>query len=153
MNHNFDKTFYGKAGKENDEQLNCSVPFHPPITSKLTGEKVDICNNSETGMKAVDHYWLVFNRKESSPLDKPCAGMNIYLGLPFINHDESKNDAYIRLYIKPDVKVKNVVLYYDFTTFVAEVGGYVGIFLGMSLVDFTILCNSAFFKMVTKNLK
>ena len=45
-------------------------------------------------------------------------------------------------------KVKSVILYYDMTTLVADVGGYIGMLLGVSLVDLTIMCNAVFSKVV-----
>ena len=153
MNHDYDKTLYGKIANENQEHFNCSVPFHPSITSQRTGNTIEICNNSETGKKAYDNWEESLSAGASTPNNKPCAGMDIYLGLPFINNNESKNEAFIRLYVKSDIKVKRLGLHYDVTTLVAEVGGYVGMFLGMSLVDITILCNSGFFKMVTRKVK
>ena len=78
--------------------------------------------------------------------------MEISVGIPDVGNDGSDNEAYIMIYIKSDVKVKTVILYYDLTTLFAELGGYTGMFLGVSFVDLIILCNSAFFKFVTMKI-
>ena len=49
--------------------------------------------------------------------------------------DNDPNEAYVRLYLKTKIKVKSTVLYYDSTTLAAEIGGYIGMLLGVSLVD------------------
>ena len=49
--------------------------------------------------------------------------------------DNDMSEAYTRLYPKAQIKMKTTVLYYDFTTLAAEIGGYAGICLGVSLVD------------------
>ena len=153
MNHNYDKTFYERLSKENEAKFNCSVPFHPPITSEITGNNVEICNNSATGRKAYNYYKDLWAASTLSPNDEPCAGFDIFLGLPFFADNDNANEAYIKLYIKSKIKVKSVVFYYDFTTLVAEVGGYIGLLLGISLVDLTILCNKGFLKIVTTTFR
>ena len=71
-----------------------------------------------------------------SPESTPCANFEISLGLPKIDDtDNNMNEAYIRMYPKAQIKMKTTVLYYDFTTLAAEIGGYAGICLGVSLVD------------------
>ena len=56
--------------------------------------------------------------------------------------DPDSDKAYLKLYFKTNIKQKSTVFYYDSTTFAAEIGGYVGMFLGVSLVDITIILNS-----------
>lgn len=149
MNHNYDKTLYEKIAKDNEELFNCSVPFHPSIRSQITGRTIEICDNPETGKKAYYNWEASLSAGSETPINKPCAAMDIYLGIPFIDNDQSDDEAFIRVYIKSDMKIKSIILYYDLTTLVAEIGGLVGMFLGISLVDLTIMCNSALFKIVT----
>ena len=75
--------------------------------------------------------------------------MDISLGIPIIDNDQFDNEAFIKVYIKSDMRVKSLILYYDLTTLMAEVGGLVGMFLGVSLLDLTIIFNSTLFKMFT----
>ena len=64
--------------------------------------------------------------------------------MPFINEGNDPNEAYIRLYVNPNIKVKSIVIYYDSTTFAGEVGGYIGMLLGVSVVDLAIIFNATF---------
>ena len=81
----------------------------------------------------------------------PCELYDVDLGLPVIDSDDNPmNEAYVKLYLKTKVRIKKTVIYYDSTTFAAEIGGYVGMFLGVSLVDIAILFNSCFLLFVQK---
>ena len=148
MNYNYDNTFYAKIAEQNFEDLNCSVPFHPVITSSFSGNEIKICNKSDLGKKAIGNWAASFYSSHETPLDKPCAEMEIFLGFPLVNNDQAKHEAYIKIYIKSHVKVKSVILYYDITSLIADVGGYVGMLLGVSVVDFTIMFNSALTKAI-----
>ena len=151
MTQNYDKIFYEHTAKYNEAHLRCSVPFHPPIASQLTGRTIEICNNSEAGKQAYGNWVHIANTQ--TPNNKPCAGMDIFLGPPIYDNDRADNESSIRIYMKSDIKVKSVIIYYDFTTLVADVGGYIGMFLGVSLVDITIMCNTALLKIVTMKVK
>ena len=148
INTNYDNFFYNKIAKENEEKYNCSVPFHPILTSDLTLEQIKICNDSEIGKKAYDNFSESKSSSVLSSEDTPCAGFDVFLGLPFTNKGDNANEAYIRLYINPKIRVKSTVIYYDSTTFAGEVGGYIGMLLGVSLVDLAIMFNSTLIKWV-----
>ena len=63
--------------------------------------------------------------------------------LPVIDSDDNPNsEAYVKLYFKTRLRIKKIVIYYDTTTLTAEIGSYVGMFLGVSLVDLAILFSS-----------
>ena len=134
---------------DNQKMLGCSVPFHPPIERVSSHQDVEICNNSTLGKLAFDGYR---NSIQTNILDQiPCAGFYIFLGLPSIDVDgNDPKQAYIRLFIKPKIKVKSIVLYYDEATLLGDIGGYVGMFLGVSLVDLAVFCNSGFLKLVKR---
>ena len=156
MNHNYDKTLYNMVAHKNEKELNCSVPFHPITLSKLSGKIIDVCNNSETGKKALRNLHSLADEGPDLPNKNPCAGMDFFLGVPEIEKntigDQATQEAFIRLYIKSEVKVKSVIIYYDFTALTADIGGYMGMFLGISLVDLTMKCNTAFLKLLEMKL-
>ena len=144
MSFKYDDLFYRLVANENENKFNCTVPFHPQYKSETSDFTIPICSSIETGLKAYTHY---SESKSSSVLSKeatPCSGFDVFLGLPFINEGNNPKEAYIRLYVNPKIKVKSIVIYYDSTTFAGEVGGYIGMLLGVSLVDIAIIFNSTF---------
>ena len=150
-NRNYDSICYNSLARENKNVLGCSVPFHPPLSSDLQQHDADICANLTSGKKAMDNYDAMrdSNLADDGSADQTsCAWFDIFLGLPFIDDEgNDANEAYIRLYIKSKIKVKSIVRYYDSTTLAAEIGGYVGMFVGVSMVDLAILFNAGFMKM------
>ena len=129
----------------------CTVPFHPPIQLELDHQDVKICDNATNGKSAYENWKDSKTGSLVSPDETLCAWFDIFLGLPFIDDDgNNPSEAYIRLYIKSKIKVKSIVIYYDSTTLAAEIGGYVGMFLGVSFVDIAILVNSAFLKLLRR---
>ena len=154
MTLNYDTIFYKRVANENQNLYNCSVPFHPRITSEITKKEILICHDVNVGKKAFAH----FSESESASIlsseDKPCARFEVFLGLPYVDgHDNNSTEAYIRLYFKTEIKVKSIVIYYDATTLAAEVGGYIGVFLGVSIVDLAIMFNAAFMNLLYRRLR
>ena len=144
MNEVYDEVFYRAVSEKNEKELGCSTPWEPARTSKITGRELEICNDTEQGKAAVAtlRNWIPGSDDSLESEYKPCSVFDIAFGLPQVDDTENnQNEAYIRIYLKQKIKVKSVVLYYDFTTLFAELGGYIGLFLGMSLIDFTLLFN------------
>ena len=135
MNFKFDEVWYEKIAQENEKKFGCSIPWHPKIHSKATNTPIQICDDSSKGVKALKQS-RQFRDSLISAESIPCSNFEITLGLPKIDDtDNDMTEAYIRLYPKAQIKMKTTVLYYDFTTLAAEIGGYAGICLGVSLVD------------------
>ena len=153
MDSNYDEEIYKMIANKNSESLNCSVPFHPPIRSDMTGKLIGICNNSNLGMKAYENYDEALRIGPQIPKYKPCSSMDVVLGLPLIALDQDGNEAFIRFYFKSHVKVKSIILYYDFASLVADLGGYIGMLLGISLIDLTLKFNSILVKVIKTKLK
>ena len=157
MNQNYDKEFYNRVANKNQKELNCSVPFHPATMSKTNGKPIEICKHSDTGKKAVENWLSLLDSGADLSNNKPCTEMNSMLGLPDKSDNnignQSNHEAFVRLYMKSELRVKSIVLYYDFTALAADIGGYIGMFLGMSLVDFTVRFNTVLFKYITQKLK
>ena len=143
---------YELINAELEKQFNCTVPFLPPIVSRITGKPTQICKDPNIGFKAIETLNYLRNVGLSIISDFPCTGMDVFLGVPFIDSKGSDNKALIKIYFKSTTKVKNTVLHYDFLTVVGELGGYVGLLLGMSVIDLTFLINSLLVKLVSKRL-
>lgn len=128
----------------------CSVPWHPQYFSE-SNEKVNICRASQDGKNAFKQ----FENLKDAPItigDVPCSKYDVDLGNPDVSDGNNMKESFIRFYMKTDIKVKSTVVYYDSTTLAAEIGGYVGMFLGVSMVDLAIMFNS-FFLIMMKRIK
>ena len=148
LNLNFDDVWYKHVATENDKMIGCSVPWHTSYFSE-SNEKIEICTDSIEGRNALK----IFSDAKDAPItpgDVPCARYDIDLGYPDVSDGNDKNESFIRFYLKTDIKVKSTVIYYDSTTLAAEIGGYVGMFLGVSMVDLAIMFNSFFLIMIQR---
>ena len=143
MNHKYDEEFYLVVAQDNEAKFNCTVPFHPTTLSNSTGKVIEICKNPEIGKKALEQFSDACAAGPQTTEHKPCTGVNVYLGLPFVDKENLDHEASIRIYTKPEVKVKSIIMYYDITSLVADLGGYMGMLMGISMIDFTIMCNTA----------
>ena len=153
MNLNYDDVVYQLIGEKNDEMFGCSVPWHPDMYSLKRRTEVKICNQSDLGLDATKQYDKFVDGIITKNL-VPCAWFDIFPGLRDVDDtDNNIDEAYVRLYLKAKIKVKSVILHYDSTTFAAEIGGYVGVLLGVSIVDIAIISRSTFLKIVRKFFK
>ena len=59
-------------------------------------------------------------------------------GMPF-DGEEKPNVAHVKMYLRSTVKSKKTVLDYTWLSMVAEIGGYTGLLLGVSVVNITSL--------------
>ena len=58
--------------------------------------------------------------------------------------------AFIKMYIKSTIKVKKTVLDYTWISMVAEIGGYTGLLLGVSVVNITYYLDKILVKFLNK---
>ena len=73
--------------------------------------------------------------------------MDINFGYPIID-TTNIDEAYVKLYFKMAVNIHRNILAYSTLSFLAEVGGYIGLLLGFSLLDL-----SKVIKNLTPNIK
>ena len=76
--------------------------------------------------------------------------MDVFLGPPEGSVQNKTENAYIRIYVKSDVKIKSVILHYDSITLFAELGGYLGMLLGVSLIDCTNMIDSTLLRIILR---
>ena len=63
----------------------------------------------------------------------PCASINTYFGIP--DKQAFEDSFHLKLYFKNNISVKQSHVAYPIESFLAEVGGYLGLLLGVSLMD------------------
>ena len=135
MNLNFDEIWYQFVATENEKLFGCSAPWFPTTYSQRTKKQIQICNNSTMGLKATNKFRAAMNKPIASEL-APCANFDIYLDNPDIDDvDNNVNEEYIRMYANIQIKENTLVLQYDIIALIAEMGGYTGILLGISILN------------------
>ena len=138
----FDATLYERINTKLEDDFNCTVPFLPEFISKYSQNTTPICREANTSISAFKLYDYLRSSGQSTLCDSPCAGMEIFLGVPFVSTEKDSTWAYIKIYLKSAVKTKSAVLDYTFLSLVAEVGGYVGLLLGVSVVKIAVNLNT-----------
>ena len=73
----------------------------------------------------------------------------VFLGLPFDGQGPD-NEAYIKLYTKSTAKVKKMVYDYTILSLLAEIGGYTGLLLGVSVLNLNNMVNKIIIKLQEK---
>ena len=112
-------------------------------------EKSMICTNKTS----IEYKFIVKHSEErdwtKNVCSDPCQSVQIFYG--FLTEDE-RNDqkGSMKIYFKSMVKIKQTVYDYSFLSFIAELGGYTGLLLGVSILDLTSLFN-VFIERATKN--
>ena len=78
--------------------------------------------------------------------------MDINFGYPIID-TTSIDEAYVKLYFKMAVNIHRNILAYSTLSFLAEVGGYIGLLLGFSLLDLSKVIKNLTPKIKKRNVK
>ena len=73
----------------------------------------------------------------------PCSTMGIVFGYPGLAETNTQLGE-VKMYFKSHITVKKSVLVYKETQLMAEIGGYIGLILGFSLLDLGKLLQSAY---------
>ena len=74
---------------------------------------------------------------------RPCDYMDVSFGYPSIYDNE--DDSYLTFYFEKSIPVRESHLAYPQSSLFAEIGGYMGLLLGFSILDFAkvvdLFCN------------
>ncbi|TRY78400.1 hypothetical protein TCAL_10416 [Tigriopus californicus] len=146
MDWDYDGCIYEKLGNELWNSFGCVLPFMPSVSGR------SICRfdtSTQEGLEwkhqVIERYNYLSSTGQRGLCAMPCSTMEVFLGLPF-DGVEDPDIAYIKMYIKSTVKVKKTVLDYTWLSMLAEIGGYTGLLLGISVVNITNVVD----KVVTK---
>jgi hypothetical protein len=117
----------------------CTTPFGP--------NKTHICTNETVALKALKLYKEAFDDHKNL-CDSPCSYImvgatktkNIIQG--YVN---GRKNAYMIISPRENIKVTTGHELYSFLSLIAEIGGYVGLFLGVSINQATVMIDQAIF--------
>lgn len=110
----------------------CTTPFGP--------DKENICVNREKGMEALEDYIKMFedfSRTQNFCLS-PCSYVTeriMKINDQFQPYVDSRKNSLVKIFTRENIKVTRASPLYTTLSLLAEIGGYVGLFLGVSFVQ------------------
>ena len=127
----FDKDFCTQDAFEKKalEKYGCTSPFGP--------NKDKICTDQNTGSKVMEFYRQIFRNLSNNCLS-PCSFVSTK-GIKIM--EQKKNYGYVWMVFKENIKVIEAHHLYSTLSLIAEIGGYVGLFLGVSVNQVSTLMN------------
>ena len=113
--------------------------FFPHITNNPNGTQCIVeISHRKTYLSVLFKYFHDF-----CPM--PCEKMKVnFAGHDSIDHNGVENEAYVKFYFKDQIQVKKSHLSYSKVSLLAEVGGYVGLLLGVSMMDIALFFNKVY---------
>ena len=124
----FDSCMYTKLHKMMMDEVGCTVPWMP--------DKSNICVQ-EDKRKAAFEVYQQNRRNQKDICPNSCLFTNMYFGPPVTgdNGADRLQYAWGVFYFRRDIKTTTEYLLYTLLSMLAEIGGYVGLLLGASLVN------------------
>ena len=123
-----------KFEREALEKFGCTSPFGP--------KKDKICQDKKNGSNVMQLYKKIYQGKRHHTC-KPCSFLTSKAIVTKDVQIKMKNDiSELNIHCKENVKVFEAHYLYDGLTLIAEIGGYVGLFLGISVNQVSVLMNT-----------
>lgn len=141
MNYHLDDCLYEKMTRRLVEDFGCSIPYLPNLNDE------PICSPDGNGTIASKQYNEMKANGQRDLCHKPCERTEVFSGMAFSDSVEEEL-AKIKIYLKTTTKVKKSVLDYPVLTMIAEIGGYTGLLLGISLVNLTSVLDRFFERLI-----
>ena len=139
-NFEFDNCFDQAIAQDLMNKLNCVVPFIK------TSENNNICVYKN--QTKVDKMMSAFKKSASNtttgPCMSPCASMDIFFGILFDDGIRNDGKSFLKIYLKSNIKFQQTIYDYTLLTLLAEIGGYTGLLLGISVSNITTLLEKMF---------
>ena len=135
MNLNQDDCIYTHLEQKMGAKFNCLAPFlqQPPQNISMNSTKG--CSN-QVYEDLLPFYVDQIRKIQQEECIRPCTSMDVSLGvLQQDNSHTNENQSFIKTYLKSTVETRETVLDYTLVSMVAEIGGYTGLLLGISLAD------------------
>ena len=135
MDNSFDGCIYSKLREIMTKDVGCTIPWLP--------DQSNICINPEDRTKAFNLYQK--NRRNQNDIcPKSCKFTNMYFGPPVtgLQNEDEQNVARAIFYFRRDIKTTTEYFLYSILSMIAEIGGYVGLLLGVSLFKLADINNT-----------
>ena len=124
--YKFDKCVHNHLEKRSMKDIGCTTPFG------ISKEK--ICENSDEAKEAFQLYKM-YKKNGLKMTNHSCLEPCSYMGIKIIKRSESIDFDETKLTMYFNEFIQEIVNYYSYDdlSFIAEIGGYVGLFLGASV--------------------
>ena len=118
--------------QESLQEIGCTVPFFK--------NKDHICNDTEKAEKALEFYKKMMHKHDFKECLKPCHYLKAYLILS--QYVENQQFRHVMLKFGDDgIQMTSAYEAYGELSLFADIGGYVGMFLGLSFSQLSDLSN------------
>ena len=133
MNRGIDNCLRNEFDKSFMDQFGC---YYPMFSAQ--NETLKFCNISDLDIEQLKRFRALFHDnfyvRNNTPCSTPCAQMELFFGFPVIQ-PFGKASYNLKMYFKSNIIVKKSQVAYPTESFLAEMGGYLGLFLGFSMMD------------------
>ena len=123
-----------KLDKTSLEKFGCTTPFGP--------NKDKICKDQENGSKVMELYTKTMEQNFDN-CNNPC----LFVSTKATKTSEVDGYGKVMITLKENIQVIEAYYLYSGLSLIAEVGGYVGLFLGVSVNQVSTLVNAALDKL------
>ena len=114
--------------EESMRKLNCTWPY--------VKNKNHICTEEDSAIKAIQ---IGTNARKTSKCPNQCNYIKLFT-IPHIKHPKITG-KFLKFFMPYTIQVHKAYYAYDAVSLLAEIGGYVGLFLGFSIYQLTDLLN------------
>ena len=127
MDKHEDDCIYENLVRKLVEEFGCSVPYLPQMG------KEPICEPNGLERNISKKYVSMVKTQLRELCPKPCSAFEIYSGMPFFSKTGSELSQ-LKMYLRTSTKINKIHPDYTAREMVADIGGYTGLLLGVSLV-------------------
>jgi hypothetical protein len=117
----------------------CTTPFGP--------NKTHICTNETVALQALELYNDAF-LDHKNLCDSPCSYIMVRATKTkntIQRYVDGKRNAFMKITLRENIKVTTGHELYSVLSLIAEIGGYVGLFLGVSINQVTVIIDRTIF--------
>ena len=136
--YSFDDCVHEEVLEKSLDELECSTPFSPDLDH--------ICKDIEKAENASEILKSTFRKDMSEVCQYPCTFLEILPISPKVFLTSLHSGPSLRLNFKKFVTVTKSSYSYTGLEFLGEFGGYVGLFLGFSILDLSHVIEVLLFK-------
>ena len=142
MDVGYDRCIHANRDKRALKYLGCTCP----AMSHSQTQSCDFVNISDAQVTKLKNGLLdeIITEVYDQDCSNPCSVMDITYGFPGTAKHSNEQIGEVKMYFKSHITVKRSVLVYEETQLMAEIGGYIGLILGFSLLDLGKLLQSAY---------